>query len=138
VTVVTNNLPTAALLSDAPGVEVVVVGGQVQPRRRATLGPLAVDFLAPFHADRLFLGVSGVDASAGLTAVDFDAVQVKRAMIARAAEVVVVADSSKVGQKAFAHVAPLSACALLLTDIGIEKADAGLLIEAGVGEVRRA
>jgi len=64
-------------------------------------------------------------------------VQVKRAMIEHAAEVVVVADSSKVGQKAFAHIAPVAVCAVVLTDSGLAEIDAGLLQEAGVGEVRR-
>ncbi|HVK02041.1 MAG TPA: DeoR/GlpR family DNA-binding transcription regulator [Armatimonadaceae bacterium] len=137
VTVVTNNLPSALLLMDTPGVEVIVVGGQAQPRRRATLGPLAVEFLKPLRADRVFLGVSGVDSQAGLTAVDFDAVQVKRAMIAHAADVVVVADASKVGQAAFAHVAPLSDCRLLLIDSGLSGEDAAALCDAGLSEVRR-
>jgi len=137
VTVVTNNLPTAVLLSDAPGIDVIVIGGLIQPRRRAMLGPLAVDFLAPFQADRVFLGVSGVDVAVGLTAVDFDAVQVKRAMIAHAAEVVVVADSSKIGQKAFAHVAPLTDCAVLVCDGGLGDEDAVRLTEAGINSIRR-
>mgnify|MGYP000877726338 FL=1 len=137
VTVVTNNLPAALLLMDSPGIEVIVIGGQAQPRRRATLGPLAVDFLKPLRADRLFLGVSGVDPRAGLTAVDFDAVQVKRAMREHAAEVVVVADVAKIGQAAFAHIAPLSACDLLLTDAGLSDEDATALRDAGLPAILR-
>ena len=86
----------------------------------------------PFRADRAFLGVSGVDAVAGYTAVDFDAVQVKRAMIEHASEVIAVADSSKIGQAAFAHVAPLTAACLLLTDSGISPSSEQALTEAGV------
>jgi DeoR family transcriptional regulator of aga operon len=136
ITVVTNNLPTAVTLMDAPGLEVIVIGGQVQPRRRALLGPLAVEFLKPIRADRLFLGVSGVDASAGLTAADFDAVQVKRAMLACAASVVVVADASKLGLVAFAHVAPLSAASLLLTDGGADDGALSCLRDAGLRAIR--
>lgn len=138
ITVVTNALPTAAALMEAPGIEVIVIGGQAQGRRRATLGPLAVEFLKPFRADRTFLGVSGVDAEAGFTAVDFDAVQVKRAMIAHGREVVVVADASKIGQAAFAHVAPLSCAAVLLTDSALPEAAEKELIEAGLATVQRA
>ena len=138
VTVVTNNLPTALALMEAPGIEVIVIGGQVQPRRRAMLGPLATAFLAPFRADRLFLGVSGVHPDAGFTAVDFDAAQVKQAMIAHAAEVVAVADCTKIGQIAFAHVAPLAAVSLLLTDAELTPDTERILREAGLFEVRRA
>ena len=132
VTVVTNSLPTVIALMDAPHIEVIVIGGQAQARRRATLGPLAVEFLHPFRADRAFLGVSGVDPAAGFTAVDFDAVQVKRALIAHAAHVVAVADSSKVGQAAFAHVAPLGTVSLLLTDTGLSAGAEQALTEAGL------
>lgn len=132
ITVVTNALPTAAALMEAPGIDVIVVGGQAQGRRRAVLGPLAVEFLKPFQADRVFLGVSGADLQAGFTAVDFDAVQVKRAMLAHAGEAVVVADASKIGQAAFAHIAPLTAAALLLTDRVVSDETAAAFVEAGL------
>src|SRR5438045_2803580 len=83
-------------------------GGEVQARRRALLGPLSVDFLRPFRADWLFMGVNGIDPVAGLTVADFEVAQVKRAMIAAAGTTVIVADSGKVERVAFAHVAPLS------------------------------
>jgi DeoR/GlpR family transcriptional regulator of sugar metabolism len=138
VTVITNNLPTAVALMDAgAGFTVIVIGGQVQPRRRATLGPLATEFLQPMRADRLFLGVSGVHPEAGFTAVDFDAVQVKRAMIAHATTVVAVADESKIGQSVFAHVAPLRAASLLVTDAGLTHAEWDVYREAGLPEILR-
>ena len=137
VTVITNNLPTAVALMDAPGITVIVIGGQAQSRRRATLGPLATDFLQPMRADRLFLGVSGVHLTAGFTAVDFDAVQVKRAMIAHAATVVAVADETKIDQAVFAHVAPLSAAALLITDAELSSADIEAFRDAGLRDMLR-
>jgi DeoR family transcriptional regulator of aga operon len=135
ITVVTNNLPTAVALMEA-GVEVIVIGGQVQPRRRAMLGPLATAFLKPIRADRVFLGVSGVDPEAGFTAVDFDAVQVKQAMIAHANHIVVVADAAKMGQAAFAHVAPLSAADLLLCDTGVSEIMLAQLREQGLKDIQ--
>ena len=137
ITVVTNALPTALALMDVTGISTILIGGLIQPRRRATLGPLAADFLAPFRADRVFLGVSGVQASAGITAVDFDAVLVKRAMISHAGEVVVVADYSKIGQVAFAHIAPLSSVDILLTDEHLTVDGEQFLREAGLRSVLR-
>lgn len=137
-TVVTNNLPSAVLLMDAaPQISVIVVGGQTQPRRRATLGALAAKFLEPLQADRVFLGVSGVHSEAGLTAIDFDAVQTKQAMLAHAGKVIVVADSGKIGQTAFAQIAPVGVCALLLTDADVSDEDATALRKAGIGAVER-
>ena len=132
ITVVTNALPTAAALMETPGIEVIVVGGHAQGRRRATLGPLAVEFLQSFHADRAFLGVSGVDAKAGFTAADFDAVQVKRAIIAHADQVVAVTDASKIGRAAFARIGPLRDASLLLTDRSLSHDAERTLAEAGL------
>jgi DeoR family fructose operon transcriptional repressor len=120
-TVVTNSLPTAFELADAGNVNVVLIGGQLHPERRATLGPLATDFLRDMHVDRAFIGVNGVSEEAGWTVVDFDAVQVKRAMMARAREVVVVADHSKLGEATFASIGPLTSAQVLITDTPIER-----------------
>ncbi|MBC8104119.1 MAG: DeoR/GlpR transcriptional regulator [Cytophagales bacterium] len=138
VTVVTNNLPTAVALMEAPGIEVIVIGGLAHLHRRAMLGPLAADFLHRVHADRVFLGANGVDAQVGLTVVDFDAALVKRAMIAHAAEVVVIADSTKICQVAFAQVAPVSVVTCLITDdASLDESVEAALLDAGVGLIER-
>jgi DeoR family fructose operon transcriptional repressor len=133
-TVVTNSLEAAWELMDAPPghIETLVVGGAVHASRRATLGPLAAEFLSRLHVDRAFLGVNGVSAEAGYTVVDFDAAQVKRAMIACAREVIVVADSSKLGATAFASVCPLGTAHLLMTDAPVEESLEAALMTAGV------
>lgn len=120
-TVVTNSLPAAFELAETGTVNVVLIGGQVHPERRATLGPLAADFVRDMHVDRAFIGVNGVSEEAGWTVVDFDAVQVKRAMMARAREVVVVADHSKLGEATFASIGPLHSANVLITDTPIER-----------------
>ena len=119
-TVVTNSIPTAYELAEIHDAHVVLIGGTVHLERRATLGPLAIDFLRDMRVDRAFLGVNGVSERSGWTVVDFDAAQVKRAMIARAREVVVVADNSKLGEATFASIGPLSAAHVLITDAPVE------------------
>jgi len=115
-TVVTNSLANAMVLMDGGGVDVVMIGGQVQRRRRAALGPLAVRFLDGFRVDRAFMGFNGVDPDGGLTVVDFDAAEVKRRMMAIAAECIVIADSDKIGRVAFAAAAPIAQADVLITD----------------------
>ncbi len=133
-TVVTNSLEAAWELMDAPPghLEILVIGGTVHSHRRATLGPLASEFLSRLHVDRVFLGVNGVHANAGYTVVDFDAAQVKSAMIACAREVVIVADNSKMGVTAFATICPLSSAHVLITDTPPAEQLAESLATAGV------
>jgi DeoR family fructose operon transcriptional repressor len=132
ITVVTNSVASAQALAENDGIEVVLIGGTLQPRRRATLGALAARFLEPIQCDRAFVGVSGVHPTAGLTVVDFDAAQLKRIMLEKGKQAIVVADCSKIGQAAFACIAPLSAFHLLITDSGIALEDRMALEDAGV------
>lgn len=131
-TVVTNSLATAGALMENPDIEVVLVGGSVQHRRKATLGPLAVTFLQPFHFDRAFVAVNGVHAGAGLTVVDFDAAEVKRQMIRHSREAVVVADAGKLGRVAFASVCQLAEVRMLVTDPTADEAVLAGIRETGL------
>ena len=131
-TVVTNSLASAQALGENDGIEVVLIGGTLQPRRRATLGPLAARFLEPIQCDRAFVGVSGAHPVAGLTVVDFDAARIKRAMLEKGKQAVVVADCSKIGQATFACIGPLTSAHLLITDAGASAEDRAAMEEAGV------
>ena len=128
-TVVTNSLPAANALAES-GHSVVVLGGEYNPERRATLGPLTAEFLRDMHVDRAFIGVNGVSEEAGWTVVDFDAVQVKRVMMSKAREVVVLVDHSKLGSVAFASIGPLNAAQVLITDVPVEQESLQAALEA--------
>jgi DeoR family transcriptional regulator of aga operon len=120
------------VLMDSQNVDVIMVGGQLQRRRRAALGPLAVRFLDGFRVDRAFMGFNGVDAAGGLTVVDFDAAEIKRKMMAAASQCVVIADSDKIGRVAFAAVAPIVAAGVVLTDKGADPSALAQINDLGV------
>ena len=131
-TVVTNSIPIALTLTENDALEVMLVGGRVQPRRLAALGPLAVRYLSAFRVDTAFLSFNGVDADAGLTVVDFEASEAKERMMECARETIVLADSAKIGRIAFARVAPVSSAALLITDDEIVEEDRTAIEAAGL------
>lgn len=139
-TVVTNSLASAQILSENDGITTILIGGIVQPQRRASLGALATSFLDQIQCDRAFVAMSGVDADGGFTVVDFDAAQIKRKMLEKSKQAIAVADSSKIGQICFACVGPISAANLLLTDYGITAENRAKLEGKGlhvvVGELR--
>src|SRR5258708_6739419 len=80
-TVVTNPIASAQALAENDGIETILVGGIVQPKRKATLGALASLFLDQIQCDRAFVAMSGVHVNAGFSVVDFDAAQIKRKML---------------------------------------------------------
>lgn len=136
-TVVTHSLPIAARLADHPGIQLHLVGGRVRHRTRAAVDAWALRAYAEIRADVFFVAANGFSAEHGLTTPDLAEAAVKRAAMAAARRVVLLADSSKHGQEHFARFGDLSDVDLLITDSGLGPDDAAA-IERGGTEVVRA
>jgi DeoR family fructose operon transcriptional repressor len=135
-TVVTNALPIALTLSVRPGLAVLLVGGRVRGRTQATVDDWAGRALADTYVDVAFIGTNGISVERGLTTPDPAEAAVKRAMIAAARRVVVLADHSKVGRTHFARFGGLEDVAMLITDSGLDADVAARLEAAGPTVVR--
>ena len=135
-TVVTNNLQLPENIPAAAVRQLHILGGQCRVISLATLGPVELPDVHggrthAFHADLAFIGVGGV-SSEGFTGADLRESSMIRQMIESAERVVVLADSSKFGRTAFAHIGELSIADILITEhapaaeIGAALADAGV------------
>jgi DeoR/GlpR family transcriptional regulator of sugar metabolism len=120
ISVVTNDLNVAMCLAESPRIQLVVTGGILLESVYTLVGPKTVAELRELHLDRVFLGADAIHHDAGITNVTFVEVEVKRAMIAAAREVVVVADSSKFEHRALAPVCGLDEIDLIVTDDGLD------------------
>jgi DeoR family transcriptional regulator, fructose operon transcriptional repressor len=116
--VVTNSLPIVGLLANQSQIELVMIGGYVYPKTGVAIGPLAVEALRQIHVRRLFMSVGGINER-GLFNSNALLVETERGMIAAAEEVIVVADSSKLGHAALAHLCSLDKVQRLVVDNGI-------------------
>jgi DeoR/GlpR family transcriptional regulator of sugar metabolism len=98
--------------------EVLVVGGRVRNGLYSVVGPWTEDILRGVFADVFFLAADAVD-DGGVTNSTVDEAAVKRLAIGVAREVVLVADHTKFGRKALAHVCQLDQLGAVVTDAGI-------------------
>ncbi len=115
ITVVTNSLRVAAeLAGGGPGL--IVVGGELRRLSQTFVGPLTRFTLDQIHVDRAFMGTIGLTATAGMTTTDPREAYTKSLIMEHAGEVVLLADSSKMGKVSFARFGSLEALALLITD----------------------
>ena len=114
--VITNNLPLLPVLAAEAGIEVLVLGGSLRPISMATGGPLADQTLRQVTADRCFLSADGVVAGRGLCEATLEQISLKTLMMAQAAEIVVLADASKLGRTSQPFWAPLDRHWTLITD----------------------
>jgi len=118
--VLTNSLPVAAVIARRPDLSLYVLGGRVRSRTQATIGSWGLGPLRDVHIDVAFIGTNGLSLTAGLTTPDQAEAATKQAMMAAAAQVVVLADSSKVGAAHFAKFGSLADIDVLITDSGID------------------
>ncbi|MEU2666734.1 hypothetical protein [Micromonospora sp. NPDC007220] len=86
--------------------------------------------LAALRFDTAILGCCGLTAD-GLTAYDLADAAMKRAIIASAHRVIVVADPAKFARTALAFVAPISAISMVVTTDDVAEDDANALVAAG-------
>ncbi|CAN5785165.1 DeoR/GlpR family DNA-binding transcription regulator [soil metagenome] len=130
-TVVTNSLPAAVELSGR-GPRVVVIGGELRPLSQALVGPLSRPLLDHVYVDRAFMGTFGLSLEAGLTTTDPSEALTKEAILGRARQVVLLADRSKLGTRAFAHAGRLDQVTVLITDQPLDDQAAAAFERAGV------
>ncbi len=120
ITVLTNSLPIANILTDQPGIRLMLCGGIVRPGEHSMIGPVAEYTFSRFYVDTAFIGIGGVDLEAGLTEYNLEDAEVKRHMIHNSQRCILLTDSRKFGLKTFASVAPLSVVDEIVTDDGLD------------------
>ncbi len=100
ITVATHAPGVAAALVGLAGIELVVIGGRIDPRIGAALGLRAMRDLAAIRIDLALLGACAVDAVAGLAAFDLEDAEFKREAAQAAVTVAAVATSEKLATAA--------------------------------------
>jgi len=91
-----------------------------------------VEALGRLRADVAFIGTNGLSATHGLSTPDHAEAAAKRAMVAGAHQVVVLVDSSKIGQEHMVRFASFRDIDVVVTDAGIDDADRAALERADV------
>ncbi|MBT2188791.1 DeoR/GlpR family DNA-binding transcription regulator [Sphingobium nicotianae] len=114
--VITNNLNVVDILGANPDIELIVVGGRLRHRDRATVGPSAVEFIKNFKVDFAIIGASAIDEDGSLLDFDFSEVQVSHAIMQNSRSVILVADQMKLGRKAPIRIGHLSQIDIFVTD----------------------
>ncbi|MFG2077263.1 DeoR family transcriptional regulator, aga operon transcriptional repressor [Nonomuraea maritima] len=135
-TVVTNALNIAAELTVRQHVKIVVTGGVARQQSYELIGPLAGGVLEQVTLDVAFLGVDALDVEWGASAHHEGEAGVNHQLVSRAAHVVVVADSSKLGKRAFARICPIDEIDTLVTDARLPDESAARFADAGVKVIR--
>lgn len=130
-TVVTNAINIAVQLLMRPQIKTVITGGVIQPRSYELAGPYSDVVLERITLDLAFIGVNGIDPEIGATVHNESEAQVNSLMARRAARAVIVADSSKIGRRAFATVGDAQVFGTVITDERVTEPQRTALTEHG-------
>ncbi|TDR73290.1 DeoR/GlpR family DNA-binding transcription regulator [Paludibacterium purpuratum] len=131
-TIVTNALNIASELALRPNLKLIVTGGTARSESYELVGPLAEASLEGMNLDLAFVGVDGISADVGLSTHHEVEAHTNRVLIERTRRVIVVADGSKVGHKAFARICPPSGVSELITDASADADALQQLENAGI------
>lgn len=130
--VVTNALNIALTLGALPSCSVHLTGGQFKAPTLSLSGERSASFLEGLHAEIGFLATGAVSLDAGLTYPSLADLHIKRAMVAASARVCLLADSSKIGARAFSALGPVDLIHTLITDAGLRDEDRQAFERRGV------
>ena len=130
--VLTHAVPIAARLAGHPAIRLRLLPGRVRATTQAAVGAETVDALRRLRPDVAFLGTNGISESHGLSTPDPDEAAVKRAIVAGARRVVLLADADKLGQEHLVRFAELREVDILVTDARATAEDLAPLEAAGV------
>jgi len=130
-TLITNAVNIAWELAASEN-EVIIIGGMVRKKSYSLIGPISEDAIMRLTANKLFLGVDGIDLEYGFTTPNLQEANINRLMLRVATEIIVTADSSKFGRKSMGVIADLSAAHKIITDKNIKENDLQRLRSMGI------
>ena len=135
VTIVTNSLRSAAELAGR-GPRLILVGGELRRLAQTTVGPLTRFIIRELRVDKAFMGTIGLTLKEGLTTTDPSEAYTKELVMSQARQVILLADSGKVGKVAFARAGQLENVHVFVTDQALDKNFAKELTKKGIKVIK--
>jgi DeoR/GlpR family transcriptional regulator of sugar metabolism len=116
-TFITTSIPTALELLNHPNSQVYFVGNQLLKSTQMSYGAEAITKLNDVKADLCFLGTNSISIEDGITDLEWEVIEVKRAMIKNAAKIVSLAIAEKVETAQRLKVCSVSDIDVLITEL---------------------
>jgi DeoR family transcriptional regulator of aga operon len=115
-TVITNSLLVTTELMDCMNINLVTLGGIVRRSEYSLIGNITEAALSGLFADKVFIGIHGIDINQGLTNHNLLETMTDRKIIQMGKKLIIVADHTKCGVISTSQVAPISNIHTLVTD----------------------
>lgn len=115
VSVIVNSVRTAEELN-APGLNVLMLGGQYRPDRMDCVGPIAYQTLDKLRGYTAFLGTDGMSRDFGFTSIDIESANIFGLAVKNCKQAILLADSSKFDKPALYKIMDIRSISIVITE----------------------
>lgn len=116
VTIITNSTYIARSLGNAPGVKVILLGGDYDTIAEVTTGPVTELCAREYYVDKIFVGIDGFTEESGFTNINHTRCSTVRALAKQADKVIVLTTSDKFGKRSVAKMFSTKEVHTVVTD----------------------
>jgi DeoR/GlpR family transcriptional regulator of sugar metabolism len=121
ITILTNSIPVSTVLTESLNQnkftgEILLLGGQIDPKQQSVSGRLSEQMLNEFNIDKAFISAGGVSIQNGVSNYHLNESLVSRIMVDRSKQIILLADHSKLGVDTFCKVCPLEKVDMIVCD----------------------
>ncbi len=116
-TFITPSVPTALALLSHPSIEVIFIGNKLSKTTQMATDSEVAERLKNINADYSFLGTNSIDADAGITDLEWETIEVKKAIMRSSKKTVSLSISEKLGSIQHLKVCDMSEINILITEL---------------------
>lgn len=119
--IATNSLLIPPLLAQHSSLRLTVAGGTMRAKAISVVGSEACGILSRYNYDYVFFSTNAIDPEQGLTDTSEAEIETKLALLKNAAVKVLLADSGKLGKRAYRKCCGVEDVDMVITDWGISE-----------------
>ena len=116
ITVVTNSFPVVSTLESHPNVDVLFAGGRLHKTAFTAIGHDTIRFFKNIRADIYFMGICSIHPTIGVTTINYEESEVKKAIVGVSKNVVALAPHERVNTAEAFFICPTSNVNTIITD----------------------
>ncbi|WP_028400170.1 DeoR/GlpR family DNA-binding transcription regulator [Ectobacillus panaciterrae] len=121
ITILTNSIPVSSVLTESLNQnkftgEILLLGGQIDPKQQSVSGRLTEQMLNQFNIDKAFISAGGVSIQNGVSNYHLNETLVSRTMVDVSKQIILLTDHSKFGVDTFCKVCSLEKVDVIVCD----------------------
>ncbi|MEO6682528.1 MAG: DeoR/GlpR family DNA-binding transcription regulator [Ginsengibacter sp.] len=131
-TFISGSIPALFEYSSHPNIEVIAIGDKVSKISKITVGSEAISKIRQLQVNLCFLGVNAINLETGVSDNDWDIVQIKKAMIESAENLVCLTISEKINSRQPIQICDIKKINTLITELSPDDEMLQPYVKAGI------